>query len=443
MEIQNRADSIRLFSLGTPQMRAFHMTWLAFFTCFFGWFGVAPLMAIVREDLGLTKAQIGNTIIASVAITVLVRILIGPLCDRVGPRRVYAWLLMIGALPVMSIGLADSYESFLLFRLAIGAIGAAFVVTQYHTSVMFAPNCIGTANATAAGWGNLGGGVTQMAMPLIFAGFLFLGFDKSNAWRFAMIVPGVALFLAGIAYYKFTQDAPDGDFRDLRAAGRMAEPGDKGMSSISIVAKDPRVWILALAYACCFGLELTMDNVAALYFHDRFGLGLEGAGIVAGLFGMMNLFARALGGLLSDYVGNRRGVRGRVQVLFAVLLLEGIMLILFSQMAVLSLSIATMLIFGLFVKMSNGATYGVVPFVDSKRLGAIAGIVGAGGNIGAVSAGFLFRVEGVSTETAFLILGLFVFFSSFVVLSIRLAPAPAAATERPTPMIEPAAAAAS
>ena len=43
-------------------MRTFHTTWFAFFLAFFGWFGIAPLMAIVREDLMLTKAEIGNTI---------------------------------------------------------------------------------------------------------------------------------------------------------------------------------------------------------------------------------------------------------------------------------------------------------------------------------------------------------------------------------------------
>src|SRR5512135_813003 len=93
---------------------------------------------------------------------------IGRICDRIGPQLAYTWLLILGALPVMGIGLAHDFTTFLLFRVAIGIIGAAFVITQYHTSVMFAPNCIGTANATTAGWGNMGGGVTQMVMPLVF-----------------------------------------------------------------------------------------------------------------------------------------------------------------------------------------------------------------------------------------------------------------------------------
>ena len=56
-----------------------------------------------------------------------------------------------------------------MFRLLIGAIGASFVITQYHTSVMFAPNVVGTANAASAGWGNAGGGVTQSVMPWVLA----------------------------------------------------------------------------------------------------------------------------------------------------------------------------------------------------------------------------------------------------------------------------------
>ncbi|HZA23944.1 MAG TPA: MFS transporter, partial [Dehalococcoidia bacterium] len=124
----NKATRIKLLSFSRPHMRTFHMTWFAFFLAFFGWFGIAPLMALVRDDLGLTRSQIGNTIIASVAITILVRLLIGWLCDRIGPRLAYTGLLILGSIPVMTIGLSQNYETFLLLRLAIGVIGASFVI---------------------------------------------------------------------------------------------------------------------------------------------------------------------------------------------------------------------------------------------------------------------------------------------------------------------------
>ncbi len=221
MTIANKATRIRLADFSSAPMRAFHMSWFAFFICFFGWFGLAPLMPVIRQELHLTKAQIGNLTIASVLITVVVRALIGFLCDRIGPRRAYAWLLVLGSLPVMGVGLAHNYQTFLLFRLAIGAIGASFVITQYHTSIMFAPNIVGTANAAAAGWGNLGGGVTQMVMPLLFAGFVSLGVGQWWGWRMAMFIPGLVMLITGIAYYYFTQDTADGDFAALRARGEM------------------------------------------------------------------------------------------------------------------------------------------------------------------------------------------------------------------------------
>ncbi len=131
-------------------------------------------MPTIRTDLGLTREQVGNTIIISISSTILARLLIGRACDILGPRKTAVWLLLIGSLPVLLVGLARGYRSFLLFRFGIGIIGAFFVITQFHTSVMFAPKVKGTANAIAAGWGNLGGGVTNMVMPLIFS--LIVGF---------------------------------------------------------------------------------------------------------------------------------------------------------------------------------------------------------------------------------------------------------------------------
>ena len=423
MDIKNKATMLNLFSLKTVQMRTFHLTWFAFFLAFFGWFGIAPLMAIVREDLMLTKMQVGNTIIASVAITVIVRMLIGPLCDRIGARKAYTGLLILGSIPVMGIGLAQDYTSFLLLRLAIGAIGASFVITQYHTSVMFAPNCIGTANATTAGWGNLGGGVTQIVMPLVFMAVMSFGVNEILGWRLAMIVPGVALFIMGFVYYFFTQDAPDGNYEQLREQGELAPAKGKGFESFKLAIKDYRVWALFFIYAACFGVELTINNVAALYYHDRFHLDVKTAGLIAGLFGLMNIFARTVGGVFSDFFAKNMGLHGRVLFLFFVLLGEGIMLIIFSQMSVLIIAVGTMIVFSLFVQMAEGATYGIVPFINRNALGAVAGIVGAGGNAGAVAMGFLFRAESISSQQAFLFLGALVVAASFATLLVRFSPA--------------------
>ena len=431
MDFKNKATRIQLFSFSTIPMRTFHLTWFAFFLCFFGWFGIAPLMAVVREDLGLSKEQIGNTIIASVAITVFARLAIGWLCDKIGPRRAYTWLLALGSIPVMTIGLADSYETFLLFRLAIGAIGASFVITQYHTSVMFAPNTVGTANATTAGWGNLGGGVTQMVMPLIFAAAITFVADQALGWRVAMVIPGVALLATSLLYWKLTEDSPDGSYADLREKGEM-EAASTVEGAFLKACTDHRVWALFVVYGACFGVELTINNIAALYFHDYFGLGLAAAGIVAGLFGLMNIFARTLGGILGDKWGLKWGLRGRVWFLGGILFLEGLALMLFSQQSVLPIAIGTLILFSLCVQMSEGATYSVVPFINKKALGAVAGIVGAGGNAGAVAAGFLFRTEGLGWPQALLILGACVTLTSFLAFAVRFSEADEAAVARET-----------
>lgn len=428
MEANGKATRIALFTFSTPQMRAFHMSWVAFFLCFFAWFGIAPLMSVVRDEMQLTKDQVGWCVIGSVAITIVARLLVGWLCDRYGPRLTYTWLLVLGSLPVMGIGLAHNFSTFLLFRVLVGAIGASFVITQYHTSLMFASNCVGTANATTAGWGNLGGGVTQFAMPLLFAFFVgILGFSDAVGWRVSMFVVGLLCALVGVAYYFFTQDTPEGNFSDLRARGKLTT---KSQGAFLEACRDYRVWALFVAYGCCFGIEITMENIIVLYLLDYFdyfrqmdhGQALKMAGLLASFFGLMNIFARSLGGWLGDKCGNRWGFSGRVKWLFAALFCEGVALLFFSQATTLIVAIPLLVLFGLFVKMSNGATYSVVPFINRRALGAVAGIVGAGGNAGAVLAGFLLKTEGLNWHTALFILGALITTCSFLTFAVTRRP---------------------
>ena len=414
-----KATRIDLFSFSTPQMRAFHVTWLAFFVCFFAWFAAAPLMPLIKAEFGLTKDQIANINIASVAVTILVRLIIGPLCDKFGPRRAYTWLLLIGALPVFGLAFSHSYEVFLFFRLCIGAIGASFVITQYHTSVMFAPNVVGTANATVGGWGNAGGGVTQSLMPLIVAALVGLGVEQAYGWRVAMFVPGIAMVVMAFVYARYTQDTPQGDIVDLRKQGISVDSGKKGGMAIFLQAsKNYRVWMLAITYGACFGVEIFIHNIAASYYVDQFGLSIQSAGFAAGIFGGLALFARALGGIASDRIAGFKGLDGRTLLLFVCMLGEGVGLVLFSSAPTVALAIGAMSLFGLFTHMACGATYALMPFIDRKALGGVAGLIGAGGNAGAVLAGFLNKAAATPQQTL-LMLGFIVGGTSLCALAVR------------------------
>ena len=80
----------------------------------------------------------------------------------------------------------------------------------------------------------------------------------------------------GVAYHAVTRDAPEGDLRELRAIGAMPPAGSSGGGFLRAAA-DRRVWAPFVVYGACFGIEPTINNIAALYFVDNFGLGLEAA----------------------------------------------------------------------------------------------------------------------------------------------------------------------
>jgi len=396
----DKATKLELLKFKNPATRTFWITSIAFFLCFFAWFGIVPFMPDVVKDLGLTPDQKWNSIILAVSGTVFARLLIGKLTDKYGPRLCYTWLLTLGAIPVILIGFVETPLQFLICRLFIGFIGASFVITQVHTSIMFAPNIVGTANATSAGWGNLGGGANRLGMPIIAAAVVSFGIaDQADAWRYAMIIAGIICFLMGIVYYFFTQDTLNGNFKELKAKGEMPTT-KKDQVGFSEVLKDYRVWILFFVYAASFGIELTVYGTMDDYLQNTFQLKRATAGNIVLSFALMNIFARTLGGFFGDKFGNKYGLRGRVIFLALILALEGVMLATFSSITVLSLGIAFLIAFSLTVQMAEGATFSVVPFINKKAIGSISGIVGAGGNVGAFFAAMLLKSKSAFAEKA-------------------------------------------
>jgi NNP family nitrate/nitrite transporter-like MFS transporter len=146
--------------------------------------------------------------------------------------------------------------------------------------------------------------------------------------------------------------------------------------------------------------------VAAIYFVDNYKATIIVAGALAATFGFMNIFARALGGITSDKIGRTAGLKGKGLLLGILLVMEGLGIVLFAKAGNLPAAIGAMLLFALFLKMANGATYSIVPFINKNAIGSVAGIVGAGGNIGAMLVGFLFKSKNLTYTEAFFYIGI-------------------------------------
>jgi NNP family nitrate/nitrite transporter-like MFS transporter len=341
---------------------------------------------------------------------------------------VQASLLVVGAIPVASAAFANNYTGFMFVRLFIGLVGCSFVATASWTSTMFTKEVVGSANALAAGWGNLGAGVTYLITPLIFDLVTINGTISDNyGWRITLVFPAIFMIALGLAVYYLTDDCPYGNYAELKKAeanGTVpAKPAIDMKKALITVMKRPAVWILAFQYACSFGVELQVHNVLSLFYYEDFTRG-DGcnpktdakkcrllsqtrASLISSLFGLMCIFARAMGGYASDIASRHWAMRGRIIVQFFSFAGQAISLYIFSQTKSLSGSIPCLIIFGVFVQACTGTVYGIVPYVAPQYTGVASGIVGAGGNAGALSWGFLFKAIG-KRDKSFARLSIFV-----------------------------------
>ena len=101
-----------------------------------------------------------------VASTISVRIVLGVLLERISPVILQSGLLAFGAAWRATVTTISALWDYALICFFIGCAGCTFVTNQFWCCMLFVPNVLGIANAAAAGWRNLGGGVMQIFMSL-------------------------------------------------------------------------------------------------------------------------------------------------------------------------------------------------------------------------------------------------------------------------------------
>ncbi|WP_299826338.1 MFS transporter [uncultured Roseobacter sp.] len=442
-----------LFRFKNREIRALHLTWIAFFITFYVWFNMAPLASsMLAANDWLTRDDIRLFAIANVALTIPARIIVGMALDHWGPRRVFSVLMVTMAVPTLFFAVGDSKMQLFISRLVLSSVGASFVIGIHMTALWFKPRDIGFAEGFYAGWGNFGSAAAALTIPTVALTI----FGGDDGWRYAIATSGVVMAVYGVFYWFAITDGPTKDthkkprkamalevstYRDLALlviftiplvgilsilVYRIQRMGyiDGFVASICYAAivvvvlyqvwqvlrvnlpilkqgvpEDDRypfssVAALNTTYFANFGAELAVVSMLPLFFQETWGLNPVTAGIIASAFAFVNLVARPMGGLVSDRMGNRRFVMLAYMMGIAI---GFAMMGLLNSSWPLIVAIAITICCSFFVQGAEGATFGIIPSIKRRVTGQIAGMAGAYGNVGAVFYLFIFMFVEPST----------------------------------------------
>ncbi|WP_444678722.1 MFS transporter [Halomonas sp. E19] len=429
-----------IFQFRSPEIRALHLTWIAFFITFYVWFNMAPLASSMLKSVDwLTRDDIRLFAIVNVALTIPARIIVGMALDRFGPRRVFSVLMVSMAIPALVFAFGNTMSQLLISRLILSSIGASFVVGIHMTALWFKPKDIGFAEGFYAGWGNFGSAVAAMTLPTI----ALTMFGGDDGWRYAIGISAIVMAAYGVYYWFAITDGLDArahrksrkalamevsSWRDMimlilwtiplvgclailvwriEGMGYLSSTG--ALICYAIIAavviyqivqilrvnvpilkkgvpEDDKYSFSSVAalnstYFANFGAELAVVSMLPMFFEETWGLTAAAAGMIAASFAFVNLVARPMGGLVSDRMGNRRFVM--LSYMFGIGIGFVLMGLLNSNWPLI-IAIAITIFTSFFVQGAEGATFGIIPSIKRRITGQISGMAGAYGNVGAV-----------------------------------------------------------
>lgn len=475
--INNKARTIPYFNPIDKYGRTLWFNIFGFMIAFLSWYAFSPLLTVsIKKDLHLSPAEVANSNVIALSATLLVRLVVGPLCDKYGPRYVFAGTLLLGAIPTFLAGTVQNAAGVMVIRFFIGILGGTFVPCQVWTTGFYDKNVVGAANAITAGIGNAGGGITYFVMPAIYDSLVHKrGLSPHVAWRVSYVVPGILIVAMAAAILLWGDDTPNGPWKnrsivngvDTASAGMVQNAGEPttpagisrqssvsdGKGDVEIISSsqvDPvavasheviqlpslqeaipvimslETLNLCFGYFNTFGAELAINSILGAYYLRNFPeLGQTGSGNWAAMFGLLNVVTRPLGGIISDILYKRTNSLW-VKKLWNTLLnvLAGVVLIVIGVLDPhhRPTLVGLIALLAIPLEMGNGASFSLVPHVHPHANGTLSGLVGAFGNLGGIVFAIIFRYNGTNYPKVFYISGAIMIGMNLVVAWVRPIP---------------------
>ena len=323
----------------------------AFALSFAVWVMLGPSARALAKQLGLSEATVALVKSAPILVGSVMRIPVGLLADRLGARRTFALVQVVGAIGALALSFAGGLGGLIGGGLVLGFVGTTFVVGVQSVSSWTPPARQGFALGVF-GSGNVGTALTTFAMPLLVA---------SIGWRAGFRIYGASLLACAALYYAIVRDAGAAPARTL---GAMLAP-----------LKSPRALRFGLYYMATFGAFVATTLTVSDLYVDVYAITPKTAGLLATTFTLAASLVRAVGGRLADAYGARAVMRAS---LFVIVLAAAPV----AFLPPLAVTVALVFVAGLAMGVGAAATFKYIPQFFPSSVGAVRGIVGALGGVG-------------------------------------------------------------
>jgi len=330
---------------------------LYFDVSFMVWVLLGPLGTYIAEDLGLGPAEKGMLTALPLLGGSLFRLVLGPLADRFGGRKVGLAGMLITLLPLALGWLwASSLSQLYMVGILLGVAGASFAVALPMASRWYPPEHQGLAMGIA------GAGNSGTLLATLFAPRLAERLGWHGVFGLAMI-PIVVVF---VMFLFLAKDSP-------------SHVAPKGLADYTRVLRQPDTLWFCVLYSLTFGGFVGLASFLSIFFRDQYGITKVQSGDLTTLCVFAGSFLRPVGGYLADRVGGLR----MLQILFGGVL---VLTLLVAQFPAVGLVTVLFFLLMALLGMGNGSVFQLVPQRFPKEIGILTGLVGAAGGIG----GFVF-----------------------------------------------------
>ncbi|WP_339368927.1 nitrate/nitrite transporter [Paenibacillus elgii] len=355
-------------------------SFLYFDMSFMVWVLLGPLAVIIAGEFELNAAEKANLVALPTLGGSVLRLVLGYLTDKIGPKLTGQIGLGITLVPLWwGWQFADTIGEMYAIALLLGIAGASFAAALPLASRWYPPQYQGLAMGIA------GAGNSGTIFATLFANRIAQYYGD---WHVVFGIAMIPIALTLIVFSILAKDSPD-------------QPAPKKLTDYRKVLKQRDAWLFCLLYGVTFGGFVGLSTYLTIFFNTQYGLSPVKAADFTTLCVIGGSFFRPVGGWLADKIGGIRMLMG----------LYGVVALLMAGLSILPpLAVTTALLFTamMCLGMGNGSVFQLVPQRFREEIGIVTGIVGAAGGLGGF---FLPKILGNlklatgSFASGFLILG--------------------------------------